>query len=165
MPNVFCVWNGFEYTIFFWIGFEIRKKKLCRKCKMPVWLWIVGYALLYTFCEAFSGVDLLLIKVLMVPARLLKYSTGAIMAFAALQKIANQFGYQNNQAFLFLSKRTMPIYLFHQPVIYFAIVWFNGVLEPYIHSIVNFTVSLSASILVSSLLLRSKKTRFLIGDK
>ena len=67
--------------------------------------------------------------------------------------------------FIFLSKRSMPIYLFHQQVIYFTIIWFNGKVNPYINVAVNFIVAIVLSVIISSILMKFKVTRFLIGEK
>lgn len=59
----------------------------------------------------------------------------------------------------------MAIYLFHQQIIYFTIIWLNGKVNPYLNAIVNFIVALVLSSLISTLLMRFKVTRVLIGEK
>ena len=59
----------------------------------------------------------------------------------------------------------MPMYLFHQQIIYFTIYWLNGKVNPYLHAGINFVAALVGSFIISSILMRWKVTRFLIGEK
>ena len=59
----------------------------------------------------------------------------------------------------------MPIYLFHQQVVYVLIYCLNGVLDPYIHVGVNIVGTMLVSVLISSVMMRFKWTRILIGEK
>lgn len=66
---------------------------------------------------------------------------------------------------MLLSKNSMTIYLFHQQIIYFTILWLNGKVNPYVNSFINFVVSLFLSSLISTMLMKFKVTRILIGEK
>ena len=104
--------------------------------------------------------------------KLLKYGVGfvlniagAMMAFVVLQKIAKRISWKTNKGFSFLSKNTMPMYLFHQQVIYCTVFWLNGILHPYLHVAVNLICATAISLLLSAVLMRFRWTRFLIGEK
>lgn len=64
-----------------------------------------------------------------------------------------------------LSKISMPIYLFHQQIIYFTIIFFNGRIYPLLNIFVNFFAAIFISNLLSSIMLKYKYTRLLIGEK
>lgn len=59
----------------------------------------------------------------------------------------------------------MPIYLFHQQVIYVCIFLLNGLINPYIHAALNFIVAMIVSLLISIMTMKFKWTKFLIGEK
>lgn len=112
-----------------------------------------------------NGKELLILKL----ANLIFYYSatvfGALMAFFFLQWLAEKIKWKNNKFFMNLSKHSMTIYLFHQQIIYFTIIWLNGKVNPYLHSFVNFVVALMLSFLISTLLMKFKVTRILIGEK
>ena len=87
------------------------------------------------------------------------------MAFVVLQKMAEKVKWKESKAFNIIAKQSMPIYLFHQQVIYFFIYWLNGVVNPYIHASINFIGAMVVSIIISSILMKFKCTRLLIGEK
>lgn len=89
---------------------------------------------------------------------------GALMSFFVLQWLATKVNWKN-KLFRIFSKQSMAIYLFHQQIIYFTIIWLNGKVNPYLNAIVNFIVALVLSSLISTLLMRFKVTRVLIGEK
>lgn len=85
------------------------------------------------------------------------------MAFAILQKAANKF--KNNKTILRLSRRSMIIYLYHQQIIYFFIAGLNGKTLPYANAIINFAGTMLITFIISTLLLKFKITRLLVGEK
>lgn len=58
----------------------------------------------------------------------------------------------------------MSIYLFHQQIIYFVILYSNGRINPYLNALLNFIVCSLLSLALSSALYQLKITRFLIGE-
>ena len=90
--------------------------------------------------------------------------SGAIMAFLLLNWIARHVNW-NNGLFRHLSLISMPVYLFHQQIIW-ALLWdLSGSLNPYVMALVNVVVSFTLSMVMGELLMKSKYTRFLIGAK
>ena len=91
--------------------------------------------------------------------------TGAVMAFVVLMEIAGNFPWQNSKYFLAFSKKTMPIYLLHQQLIYVSISLFNGAVNPYFNAFINGAVALLGSYGLIFILYRSCHIRKLMGEK
>ena len=89
---------------------------------------------------------------------------GACMAFVFLVKIAEYVKW-NNKYFQAISKKTMPVYLFHQQIIYFFIYYLNGIVNPFVNATINFCGSMVLSLLIATLLMKFRITRLLIGEK
>ena len=87
------------------------------------------------------------------------------MAFVVLQKLATRVNWEESKVFSFLSKNSMLVYLFHQQIIYVFISLLNGVINPYLHAGINFVGAMAISLLISTVLMKFKWTRFLIGEK
>lgn len=166
MPNYFNIWNACSFSIYFWIGLKLRQKGTDLVRKIPLLIYVVivvGLFILSTF--VLTG-DHLIIKVLAIGVKFLLHVIGAVTAFLLLQKVANLFSsWKTNRAFKVLTRFSMPMYLFHQQVIYFSLSLLNGLITPYLHFAINFVVSCLVSILLSAILMKFKWTRFLIGEK
>ena len=59
----------------------------------------------------------------------------------------------------------MPIYLFHQQITHISQSLLDGVVHPYANAAINIIAALTISTAISSLMLRYKVTRHLIGEK
>ena len=90
---------------------------------------------------------------------------GACMAFVVLEKLANHVDWKSSKVFGAISKKNMSIYLFHQQIIYFSVLFFNGKVSPYIHAILNFAAAFGGAIVITAILSKYKLTRFFIGEK
>lgn len=164
IPNVIRVLTACQYFIFFFVGFKLRQNSFDKLKRIPWYLYIMLYSLLFCLMKYFSNIGY--IKYLM---EFLTHMTGAIMAFVVLQKLASSKNQSvksiNDYITKHISKYSMSMYLFHQQIIYFTIYWLNGKVNPYIHAGINFVVALVGSFLISSILMTWKVTRFLIGEK
>lgn len=165
LPNVFQIWGMCQYLFYFWLGFKIRQygSELLRR--IPTVLWIVADIALFAIMCMLSGADSLLLKAAGLGVRFIVTAFGAAMSFVLLQKLAERIDWKKNRLFCFISRYTMPMYLFHQQVIYFSIYWLNGIINPYLHAGVNFIIATLISILISVVLTHFKATRVLIGEK
>ena len=166
-PNIFCIWTAFQFIPFFFIGMRIRSKeesgeKLITET-IPFYIWIALDLIVFFITEFAYGRDGIIWKSVTV-LNFLLHIIGAIMAWTTLQFIANHMHWQENNIFMKLAANSMPMYLFHQQIIYFTIVWLNGKVNPWIHAGINFIVALAGSFLISSVLMKWKVTRFLIGE-
>lgn len=72
---------------------------------------------------------------------------------------------QNNKNFKIILSYSMPMYLFHQQIIYLSIVTLNGKVNPWINTDINFIVAFIGSFSISTIFMRWKGIRFLIGEK
>lgn len=168
IPNVFCIWTVFQYVVFFYMGMRIRvKSEKCEKLiseKVPVMCWLTGDIVLfigYMLIEQKSGV---IWKIVLLIIRFFLHGIGAIMAWAVLQFLAALLPWQNSKAFRMLVDCSMPMYLFHQQIIYFTIVALNGVVVPWLNAGINFVGAVVGSMAISKILMRWKVSRMLIGE-
>lgn len=78
--------------------------------------------------------------------------------------LASHFEWKSSKLICGLMPYTMPIYLFHQQIMYFTISALNGKVSPFTNASINFVVALGLSIFISVFLMKWKATRFLIGE-
>ncbi len=164
IPNVYMIFTSLRYILFFWIGFNLRKYKDCILWKIPATIYFILHILLFAGLRFFQTKEGIVFELINTGGNIALNIIGAIMAFMMLQKLANSINW-NNKFFVFIEKRSMSVYLFHQQIIYFTIMSLNGILNPWLHSLVNFAVSFVLSIIISSILKKFKLTRILIGEK
>ena len=74
------------------------------------------------------------------------------------------FDWKKNKLFDYVSKRTMSVFLFHQQIIYIVVNLLNGLINPYLHVLINFLVSFFTSIIIANICYKSKVTRIIIGE-
>lgn len=157
VPNYFFIWRSCEYVLYFWIGFMMRKLPAVFG-RIKWYVWPTTFIILFIAWEMLnSGVIHSLLEIAV-------HVTGSIAAFEVFRALAERIDW-NKAWFEDLSSKTMPMYLFHQQIIYFMIYWLNGKVNPYIHAGINFIVALVCSFIISSVLMHWKVTRFLIGEK
>ena len=169
LPNVFCIWTACQYVLFFFIGIRIRVKEERKEqllTEVVPWLcWIGADLLIFATSLAIGQNDRTLWILLSAGLNCVLCIVGALMAWTSLQALAGCFDFENSKALKIISSYSMPVYLFHQQIIYFVIIWLDGKVNPWIHAGVNFVTALVISFLISSLLMRWKGTRILIGEK
>ncbi len=78
-------------------------------------------------------------------------------------KIVKRIDIFSNKIFRVLEKNSFGIFLFHQQIIYFTIIWLNGHVHPIVQVSLSFIISLAISTIISSLLRRFKVTRVMFG--
>lgn len=165
LPNIFQIFRACMYLPLFWLGFKIRQYGSDTLMKIPSLAWMAADVLLFILVQYLSGFDATIIKLFNLGFTFLLHIIGALMAFVVLQKLANRVNWKESKVFTLLSKNSMPVYLFHQQIIYVFISLLNGVINPYIHAGINFIGAMVISLLISTLLMKFKWTRFLIGEK
>lgn len=157
IPNYFFIWRSCEYVLFFWVGFMMRKlPELFKHIKWYMWLGL--FMILFAVWETIDNGYINSILEIVV------HITGAIAAFETLNALAEKNRWKKSW-FTVLSSKTMPMYLFHQQIIYFCILLLNGKVNPYINAFANLLFALIGSCLISTVLMKWKATRFLIGEK
>ena len=165
LPNVFQIFRACTYFPLFWLGFKIRQYGSLMLRKIPVWLWLLADAVLFAVVTYLSRLDGVIFALLRFGFEFLLHIVGALMAFVILQKIADRVKWKNSRIFTYFSKNSMPVYLFHQQVVYVLLYWLNGLLNPYVHSAVNFIGAMAISLLLSALMMRFRVTKMLVGEK
>ena len=169
LPNVFCIWTACQYVIFFYIGMRIRVKSEKAESLMTErvrwYIWLVLDMILFVGSLWIDGQDGYIMKAVSLGLRLLLHIVGAIMAWSVLQILAEHIHWNNSKAFNLLSAYSMPMYLFHQQIIYFVITALNGAVNPWINAVANFAVATLGSFVISAVLMKWKDTRFLIEEK
>lgn len=162
IPNVFCVWTACQYVIFFYIGMRIRtkseKKERLVTEAIPWYGWIIAHIILFVASRLIGIYDGFLWRITSIGMGFLLHVIGAIMAWTVLQTLASRVHWQDRKVFKTLASSSMPMYLFHQQIIYFTISALNGVVNPWINAGVNFIVAIAGSLIISVILMRWKFT-------
>lgn len=156
IPNYFFFWTGCEYSLFFLIGFLMRKFDSLIRNKW--YIWLCCHLVTFVTCECIGG------GVAHSILEILVHILGAIAAFETIGKFANRVN-KDDKWFISISNKTMPMYLFHQQIIYFTIIMLNGYINPYMHALINYVFALLISYFISMLFTHNKYLRMLIGEK
>lgn len=169
IPNIFCVWTTCQYVLFFFIGMRIRTREEKQERliieSLPWYCWVIVDLLLFAgtiMVGQYSGKAWNLVTIML---NMILHIVGAVMVWTILQTLADKIKWKDSKAFKTLSLYSMPMYLFHQQIIYFTITWLNGKVNPWIHAGMNFISALAGSFLISAFLMHWKTTRSLIGEK
>lgn len=165
IPNVFCIWTGLSYVIYFLIGFKIRQYGVNIISKVSPCGWVAIHVLLYCFVTNQRGFNGIICKVVNMGLTIVLQVVGSIMAFVVLQSIARLVNWNNSSLFKEFTSKSMTIYLLHQQIIYFTIYWFNGVVNPYLNAVINFFVAVMVSYSIAEFMFRYKPLKVLIGEK
>ena len=165
LPNIFQVFRACAYIPLFWLGFKVRQYGSRVLRKIPILVWLASDVLLFAIAQYLSSFDGIIFKLMNLGLEFVLHIVGALMAFVILQKITDKIKWKESKVFGILSKNSMPVYLFHQQVIYIFVTWLNGLINPYLHSGINFIGAMVVSLLISSILMKFKWTRMLIGEK
>lgn len=168
IPNVFCIWTAFLYMPYFYIGIYIRleqeKKEKVWIEKIPLFFWVLAEIVIYIL-NLMVAKGKIGFSHFVIITEFAVHMVGAITAFLVLQRIAERVNWRKKRLCVVLAKYSMPMYLFHQQLIYFSIFWLNGKVHPYINAGVNFVVAIMGSMIISWILMKFKITKLLIGEK
>lgn len=171
LSNVFQIWTTFTYVLFFWCGFVLRKSATRKSYygelfrKTPLYLLFVAFIGLFVCLKILDCKQGDLYRVLRGIIQLPLHISGALAGFKLLQIIADKIRWQNSRTFIFFSKRSMGIYLFHQQLIYISIAILNGKVSALSNACLNFLFAISISTAIVSIMLKYTITRLLIGEK
>ena len=164
IPNYFGIWKTCEFLLFFYIGFKIRQygsMYLRKNITVLLFLTFVFFLLFHFFSKQTQFAMRLMGRGFESALNVI----GSCTAFILCQKTADIKNWERNMCFSFVSQKAMGIYLFHQQFVYISFYLFNGYLNPYLNFFLNVIISLSASICMTSLFMKFRITRFLIGEK
>lgn len=165
LPDVLQVWTGCCYSLYFWMGFKLRQHgtQLLRKLPVPVWLALHGA--LYLLLRLLPAQETFIAKAAHIGLSVLVNTAGGLMAFMVLQWLAQRFCRTEGRLYGGLRRYTMPVYLFHQQVVFWLILLLNGRLPSGVHALVNFTGALLISLGLAWGMMRFRTTRMLVGEK
>ena len=156
--NYLQVAVSLKYMLYFWIGYKFwnYRRLILLYNKFVIFLLIGSNLLLYCFytqpsCSHKTFVCLLL------------NLEGAVTAFITLTKLGSINIFHNRYTKL-IQSNNFVMYLFHQQLIYFTLMFFNGILNPVIHASLNFVVAFSVSFILSIVLHKYYLTCFLLGE-
>ena len=163
LPNIFSIWTGFKYIPIFYLGFKLKQFDKCFLYKIPVWIWFIVDMVLFVVKVVLptSGTIYTLLGIGLDFALSI---VGSAMAFFVLQQLALLIK-EENPIINSLFKHSFGIYLFHQQIIYVVVHPLNGYINPIFIIILSVIVSGVTAFLITTLLLKTKPTRFLIGEK
>ena len=160
--------NALTYLPIFWLGFVLRQYKdssparLLRKIPAPLLVAVhFGLYALWRYLSPMAGRHPLLGEGVTL-LRFVVIAGGAVMAFSVLTRLASRV--KEGKFLRLLTKCSMPIYLFHQQLVYIAVKLMNGVLPPYPQVPIVTTFALFGALGISVLLLKFRYTRPLVGE-
>lgn len=165
LPNVFCIWTGFSYIVYFILGCKIRQYGSDKLNRIGVAVWVAIHTVLYVIVIHLKSFNGLLFKISSFGLTVTLQLIGAVMAFLVLQKLAGCVDWKQNKLIKGFSQISMPVFLLHQQLIYFSISLFNGHVNPYVNAIINVAFAIVGSAVITKLLYKVKVLRVLMGEK
>ena len=134
LPNIFRIWTAFSYWPFFVIGMKLREKPDWTLRKISLWGYILIDIMLFVVQLYLSNQSGVVMRMLSIGVGFPLHLVGALMSFFLFQRIAQFFAdWKESRVFRPLSRCSMTVYLFHQQIIYYMIILFNGKVNPYIN--------------------------------
>ena len=169
LSNIFCIWTACKYTLCFYLGILIRENQDRKEWQfiksIPSSILIIGDFMAFAGINYLSDQNGLKWRLLQYVLILFLNCFGAIAAVLILEKISLLVSWKESKPFSYLSRYSMSMYLFHQQLIYISIVILNGLVAPWLNATINFVFALAGSFFISSLMMKFKVTRVLIGEK
>lgn len=163
LPHNFGIFNACTHFPFFVIGFKLRQYQdetlFHRISSLTL---CVAYLMIFLLKRQIVGYESIAMKLVFQTVLLLTRIIGSMMAWTAIQRIANKVRWKDGVFQKMYLNKSMTVYLLHQQIIYCSLFFFNGV-NPYLHMGLNFVISLSMSIGIASFLMKTRQTRYLIG--
>lgn len=158
--DFFSLFRGLQFVSFFTCGYLIRKHTQSINHKLLLIVCLCLHIALYLISLSLS-ID----NQLKAAYDLLLHLVSAVFIFELLQYIAGRIKWQDNKTIRVLIHCSMPIYLFHQQIIYFIISVLNNKTHPVVISVLCFILSVSVSTGIACIIRKSRTAAILIGDK
>ena len=167
VPNIYGVFNGLSFMIFFYIGFLFRQYSLMSRIKkIHIISLLISDIILFALYDLFMDEENIVIKfVHRFGIQLFVSVVGCVLAFILLQMIADKLEFSNNRIFKYCEKRSMGVYLFHQQIVHLCFYSLASSINAYLLIPISFIISFFASALIHDLLYSFQAGRFLIGEK
>ncbi len=159
--DYFQLSNVFKYTLFFYLGGFLYKYKEHITLKKCIILIIGVFILLFTTYLLNDG---LIEKVLNSFLLQLISLCEVVLLYKLGDYLINKKNISlKSKLYKLLEDNSFGIYLFHQQIMYFIIVFFNGKVIPIVQVFLSFSISLLLSLALSLLLKKSKVTKVMFG--
>ena len=163
--NYFQVMSVFRYITFFYFGYAMRQYLEDKIKPNSFWIWaLISVAFYVTYCFAKKGEGTLL-ELTKLGLFFVTEVAGVLMIWTLFQFLFRKVEYQNSKFVKFLTERSMIVYLLHQQFIYLTVFFLYDKINVFVLGLLNFVVSIIISLLLSSLLLLTNPTRFIVGEK
>ena len=172
LPYSFLSYYGLRHALaylpVFWLGFILRRDRDAAPARLlrriPSAVLVAAHVGLFALVEFLGGRVGGEATLLMHALRFSVTTGGAVMAFSVLVRLAERIPHRG-RLFRLLTACSMPIYLFHQQIVYVAVTLMNRVMSPYLQVPIITLLALGISLGISLLLLRFRYTRPLVGAK
>lgn len=160
--NVFQLTKIAQYILYFYFGGYIYINKDKIKGKQALIMAISGIILylITTFVMSKSGMSIVRLSSAFLEPLVSILEVGTI--YYICTKITQKHKIKNLFYRLY-EDNSFGIYLFHQQIVYFAIVLLNGVVHPVVQVILSFFIVSAISIIMTVILKQSKPTKFMFG--
>lgn len=158
--NYFCIWTACQYFIYFYLGIRLYRKSVLVRIPWYV-LLIIDFIIFFIYINNYLTNELGILY--SYGGAMFLHLIGSLMGWSTLNVIAENIKWR--EKFGKFAVLAMPIYLFHQQIIYISIRLFENRIFVLGHSILNLIMALLVSMMIGMLLSRYKITRFLIGEK
>lgn len=161
--NVFQFAKIAQFVLYFYLGGYIyeNRKKISGKQALAM---TVGGGLLYgiVVCMSMFGPNWLGYVASAISPLVSVMEVGVIYYLCAWAVEKKKIKL-NNKVYKLYEENSFGIYLFHQQIIYFTIIFLNGVVHPVIQVILSFTIASIISIAMTVVLRKFRVTRFMFG--
>lgn len=156
--NYFQIGESLKYLLFFWIGYRLW---MCDN----IGLIHNNYILCILLC---IHIGLYIVYVIpSVPYKAINYFIlnliGSLTAFGCFTKMGRVIQ-SRNKIINVIQSNNFVMYLFHQQIIYFSLIYLNGVANPSLNALVNFILAFSGSLIISIVLHKNRYIRMVLGE-
>jgi Acyltransferase family. len=165
IQNYFQIWTACQFFVYFWFGIKLRQKGTKWIKSSYIFISVILHITLFCIDQYYVANDGIANSIVHYSIKPIVHILGGILIFIILSWLSTKISWKESKIFKIVSKTSMPIFLFHQQVIYVCVYLLNGKVYPIINAIVNFIVSFVVSIAISLLCLRFNKLRLIIGEK
>ncbi len=159
--DFFQLSKSVKYILFFYFGgiiYNNKNKMNLKRGFASVLLIIFSYLLLYL-------IDIYDLKYSIYISKFIDPIISCLEIYALFYICKNiiQKSRINSKFYNYLEQNAFGIYLFHQQIIYFTIMIFNGLVHPIVQVVISFIISISISLIMSILLKKNRITKYLFG--
>ena len=159
--NYFQINMVCKFSLFFYLGGYLYKYKQYINVSKIIFLVIITIIM---FCGIFITKNTLIIKGIIAFGLQMLSLLEVILIYFIGNYFINVKRYKfDNKIYKIFEENSFGIYLFHQQIIYFCIVIFNGLIHPIIQVILSFVIALNVSLVMTLILRKNKITKFMFG--